>query len=91
MVDLDSFSKKWSYEILSTLKDGSKRFNELMKPTNDPKITINSRTLADRLKELEEQGLIFREIVSGRPPTSIYKLSDKGKKALDLIVKLKNL
>jgi len=91
MVDVDSLSKKWSDEILSALKDGSKRFKELMKSTDSSNKIINTRALANRLKELEEQGLIVREIVSGRPPTSIYKLTDKGKKAMELIIKLRKL
>lgn len=91
MVNIDSVSKKWCDKILSALKDGPKRFNQLMKLTSGANNKISSRTLANRLKELEEQGLVIREIVNGRPPTSTYKLTDKGKKAIELVIKLSNL
>ncbi|MCK4365097.1 MAG: helix-turn-helix transcriptional regulator [Thermoplasmatales archaeon] len=91
MVDVDSIGKKWSGKILFALKDGTKRFNQLLKLSSNLNKKISSRTLANRLKELEEQELVSRDIVSGRPPTSTYKLTNKGKKAIELISKLRDL
>ena len=88
MVNVDSVSKKWCDEILFALEGGSKRFNQLLKVGSNSNKKISSRTLANRLKELEEQKLIVRDIVDERPPTSIYKLTEKGIKATELVRKL---
>jgi DNA-binding HxlR family transcriptional regulator len=39
---------------------------------------INTKTLAVRLHELEDFGLIKRTIISGRPVQTEYSLTDKG-------------
>jgi len=91
MVDIDSISKKWSEQILLRLNDGPKRFNQLMSQIKQSDKGISSRTLAIRLKKLEEERLIDREILDERPPTTIYKITEKGKKALDLVIKLNRL
>lgn len=91
MVEIDSVSKKWSKYILSSLSNSPKRFNQLMSSIKNSDKKISSRTLAIRLKDLEEEGLIDREIINERPPTTIYKITDKGKKALELVIKLSKL
>ena len=91
MVDVDSITKKWGFEILNSLKEGAKRFNQLMKLKNNTNKKISSRTLAIRLKDLEKQKLIIREVIDERPPTSLYKLTEKGKKVMELVVKLHEL
>lgn len=40
---------------------------------------INTKTLSIRLKEMEEAGLINREVVSNRPVQTEYSISGKGK------------
>ncbi|MFX0043432.1 MAG: winged helix-turn-helix transcriptional regulator [Candidatus Hodarchaeota archaeon] len=39
---------------------------------------ISSRSLSDRLKQLEELNLITRTVQDGRPPKVLYELSEKG-------------
>lgn len=91
MVNIGSVSKKWSDDILFALNDGEKRFNQLLKYVSDSENKISTRTLADRLKKLEDEDLLTREIIQGRPPTTMYKLTNKGKKAIELIKKLNEL
>ena len=62
-----------------------------MKLTSNSNKKINSRTLANRLKKLEEEGLLDREVINERPPTTAYKLTNKGKKVIELIAKLNKL
>ena len=40
---------------------------------------ISSKTLSIRLKEMEEEGLINRVVVSSRPVQTEYHLTEKGK------------
>ena len=91
MVNIGAVSKKWSNDILLALKDGSKRFNQLMKIISNTDNKISTRTLADRLKNLEEEGLVSREIIQGRPPTTTYNLTEKGKQTIDILLKLSEL
>lgn len=51
------------------------------------KMKLSYGRLRDALLELELHGLLTREI-SGIPPTSKYRLTEKGKKAAELLIKL---
>ena len=91
MVNIGSVSKKWSNDILFSLNDGPKRYNQLMDLTGEEDKKINSRALANGLKQLEKEGLISREIINERPPTTLYKITSKGKKVLELLYKIEKL
>lgn len=53
---MDLMGGKWKAVILYHLKDNSKRYNELRKEMP----TVTERTLSLQLKQLEEDGLVFR-------------------------------
>jgi len=91
MVNIDSVGKKWTDKILHSLKERPKRFNTLMETLSSSNKKISSKALADRLKDLEKQELIAREIQNSRPPFSIYKITSKGEKALNYVIKLSQL
>lgn len=40
---------------------------------------IPTNTLADRLRKLEQAGLVRRELYSERPPRALYRLTDSGR------------
>jgi DNA-binding HxlR family transcriptional regulator len=71
---LDLLNARWTLHIVRALLDGKKRFNELSRAN-----CINPRTLRERLKSLEEQGVISRTVVSTLPPNVEYALTEKGK------------
>jgi DNA-binding HxlR family transcriptional regulator len=61
--------------IIGTIGNRKKiRFNELMKELKG----ISPKTLADRLKEQEEFGLINREAFAEIPPRVEYTLTQNG-------------
>ena len=91
MVNIGAISRKWSEDILLILDKGAKRFNQLMELTNDTNKKINSRALANNLRILEEEKLIVRKIIQERPPSTIYKLTEKGKKIVKLIIELNKI
>ncbi len=72
---------KWTLHILRELMDGRKRFNELGRALG----AVSSRTLCHRLRELEEQGLLIREIKHTIPPWVEYELTEKGQ-ALNAVI-----
>lgn len=72
---------RWTLVILRDLADGSLRFSELEEQSGG----ISPRTLADRLRQLESQGMVTRESFREIPPRVQYSLTAKGEAALPVI------
>ena len=71
--------------IIGTISNFEKlRFNELLKNLNG----ISPKTLSDRLKELNEAGLIKREHFPEIPPKVEYSLTQDGVEVRDAIMPL---
>jgi len=72
---IDIISKKWALLIVATIGNHQKlRYSELRERLGD----ISPKTLADRLKELDGEGLIKREAFAEIPPRVEYSLTEKG-------------
>ena len=93
MVELKTFAKKYSEEILQLLEKGPMSFNNLQSKIRitEGSQKISSRTLADRLTELENEGLIIREVSKTRPPKTKYSLTDRGIKVVELALDIRGL
>ncbi|GAC1443267.1 MAG: helix-turn-helix domain-containing protein [Chloroflexota bacterium] len=76
---------RWTLVILRDLTDGALRFSEL----EDVAEGISPRTLADRLREMESQGLINRESFREIPPRVQYSLTPKGRATIPVIEALR--
>jgi DNA-binding HxlR family transcriptional regulator len=76
--------QKWSLEILYTLmlKDAI-GFGAIKKI-----LTVNSRTLSDKLKMLQNHGYINRNVTAGPPLRVKYSLTAKGKNTVLLALPL---
>jgi len=76
--------QKWSLEILYTLllKDAI-GFSGIKKI-----LTVNSRTLSDKLKMLQKHGYITRNVTAGPPLRVEYSLTAKGKNTVLLALPL---
>lgn len=73
---MNIISKKWALLIINTIGNDQKvRYNKIMQQLK----TINSKTLSDRLKELEKYGLIERKAYMEIPPRVEYSLTKKGR------------
>jgi DNA-binding HxlR family transcriptional regulator len=72
---LDRIGGRWKPLIIWTLRNGPKRYNELKKGI--PAIT--EKMLIQHLKQLEEDGLVLREVIMIMPPHVEYDLTDSGK------------
>ena len=72
---------RWTVVLLRELMAGSTRFNELRRgvPRMSPAL------LSQRLKELEQAGLIMRRPVRGEPATLDYRLTEAGNELKPLI------
>ncbi len=65
---------RWTVSILWASSEGASRFNELKQAVGE----IPPRTLAQRLVELEQAGLLERRVVDARPPRVEYTLTAEG-------------
>jgi DNA-binding HxlR family transcriptional regulator len=66
---------KWKALILFHLRDAVLRFGELRRQIPG----VSERMLAQQLRELEEQGVVHREVYREVPPKVEYWLTDYGK------------
>lgn len=66
--------QKWVPQIIYELIEGKLRFNELASGVGG----CNSRTLRDRLKVLEELGIVSHHIIATMPPWVEYELTERG-------------
>jgi DNA-binding HxlR family transcriptional regulator len=76
---------RWTLVILRDLAEGPMRFSEL----EDTSGGISPRTLVDRLRQMELQGLITRESFREIPPRVEYTLTPKGGATLPVIEALR--
>ena len=63
--------RRWTVSILWASSEGASRFNELKQAVGE----IPPRTLAQRLVDLEDAGLIERHVIDARPPRVEYVLT----------------
>ena len=75
--------KKWSFEMIYYLRE-RKRFCELQEIVGG----VNPTTLTQRLKVLEQAGIIQRYAISNTPRHVEYDLTEKGR---DLLSELATL
>ncbi|HZU03166.1 MAG TPA: helix-turn-helix domain-containing protein [Ktedonobacteraceae bacterium] len=67
-------SGKWTLLIIRDLVSGVKRFNQLERSLHG----ISPKTLSERLRSLEEEGIIIRQTFAEVPPRVEYSLTEKG-------------
>jgi DNA-binding HxlR family transcriptional regulator len=66
--------RRWTGAILLSLDRGARRFGEIARSVDG----LSDRLLSQRLKELEAQGIVEREVVPTTPAHSRYTLSMRG-------------
>lgn len=72
---LDLIGDKWSMLILHNLEqNGPMRYKDCQKADG-----INSRTLTQRLGDLEKAGLIVKKEYNEYPPRTEYTITEKGR------------
>jgi len=71
---LSRIGDKWTVLVVSTLGEGSKRFNELRREIP----SVSQRMLTLTLRNLERDGLVNRTVTPSIPPRVDYELTDLG-------------
>jgi DNA-binding HxlR family transcriptional regulator len=81
-VSMNFIGGKWKTVVLWYLQDDKKRFAELNKLI--PQMT--ERMLSITLKQLEEDGLVLREVYTTKPPLKVeYSLTKFGNTCLPML------
>jgi DNA-binding HxlR family transcriptional regulator len=73
--------RRWTVSILWASYEGASRFNEFRQAVGE----IPPRTLAQRLVELEEAGVLERVVVDARPPRVEYRLTAAGRRLQEVV------
>lgn len=72
---LEVIGDRWTLLVVRDLLGGSHRFQDLQQGL--PGIAPN--ILSDRLKLMEQHGLVLRRFYSDHPPRAEYELTDRGR------------
>lgn len=73
-ITLMMLNTRWKVLIIKELLTGTKRFGELKKSVGK----ITQKVLTSNLRDMEELGLVTREVYSQIPPRVDYTLTDIG-------------
>ena len=77
----DLLGRRWVLAIVYASHGGAIRFNEFKRTI----VGITPKTLAQRLEELEQAGILERLVLEGRPPRVEYRLTDAGRRLRALV------
>lgn len=77
---------KWTALLVHDLSEGPRRFSELEHSCAG----ISPRTLSERLRALEDEGLVERRSYPESPPRVEYELTDKGEALLPIIEEMRH-
>ena len=82
---LQFLQKKWTMDLIYIIRiKGKPYFNDIRRALPN----INSRTLATRLKEFEENHIVIRKISDTQPIRVSYKLTKLGEGVYELLLPL---
>jgi len=72
---VELIGRRWSGAILNAMLPGPQCFNELLSVVPG----LSDRLLTERLRELESEGLVYRNVLPGPPVRVSYEMTEKGK------------
>lgn len=71
---MDIIGRRWTGLIIYQLLQGPQRFSVI-----EASLPVSGRLLSERLKELEQEGIVLREVFPETPVRIQYSLTDKGR------------
>ena len=72
---VELIGRRWTGAIVRALMSGVSRFSDLCQTVPG----LSDRMLAERLKELEAEGIVLRTVLAETPVRVEYTLTDKGR------------
>lgn len=82
---IELIGKRWTGAIVWALTERPMRYAELGKAVPG----LSDRLLSQRLRELEEEGLVARQVEAGSPVRVTYSLTEAGRELEPAIRELK--
>lgn len=83
---IELIGKRWSGAILAAMLAGSTRACDIRAAVDG----LSDRLLTERLRELEDEGIVERCVSDGRPPIVSYELTAKGRSLEPVIDSIKS-
>jgi DNA-binding HxlR family transcriptional regulator len=71
---IELVGRRWNGAIILAADRGARRYSDFLAGIPG----ISERLLAQRLRELEDEGIMVREVVASRPVQIVYTLSERG-------------
>lgn len=71
---IEMLGKKWTGKILRVLCNGPTSFSKIARSVSD----LSDRVLSERLKDLEQRGIVERRVTPSIPVKIEYSLTPKG-------------
>lgn len=71
---VEIIGRRWTGAIIRSLLAGKTRFSEV----TDTVPRLSDRLLSERLRELEDEGIVERVVIPEKPVKVEYHLTDKG-------------
>jgi len=82
---IELIGKRWTGAIVCALTEAPMRYGELRKAVPG----LSDRLLSQRLRELEEEGLVERQVEAGTPVRVTYSLTEAGQQLDPVLRELK--
>jgi DNA-binding HxlR family transcriptional regulator len=82
---LNVVGDRWTILVLRDLARGRRRYSQLLQSLAG----ISTNLLAERLKRLEQSGMVEQFLYSDHPPRAEYRLTAKGRAFVPVLVALK--
>jgi DNA-binding HxlR family transcriptional regulator len=83
---LDVIAGRWKILILWYLQAGPLRFGELRRHIS----AATPKMLTQQLRQMEQEGLVHREVFAQVPPKVVYTLTDRGQSLRPVLQSLYN-
>ena len=77
----DLLERRWTLGTIYACSSGAARFNEFRQSLPG----VSPTTLSERLEQLEDAGMVERQLIPGRPPHAEYRLTTKGKRLAEAV------
>jgi DNA-binding HxlR family transcriptional regulator len=81
---VELIGRRWTGAIISLMLAEPQGFNEMLAAVPG----LSDRLLSERLRELESEGLVRRNVISGPPLRVSYELTEAGKNLKPVIESL---
>lgn len=78
---IEFIGKRWMGAVIFSLLEGPKRYHEIISSIPG----ISDRLLTERLRDLENEGLIVKNVITTSPKKVEYELTQTGKELDEVI------